>query len=285
MISPGQRFAYRERARELLDPLWPAEIVKEGPKKSQKVRVRWLGGEYEGLEEWVPKVRLVAPWDEAEALLEDERKLLAAAEVSRPAHKTVPWRAVQKIFHALPSPKNREEEVYFGISAIEEEMLVLENLDAAATAAGLDRDDLLEESLSFIDRHGTYKAPFVTLQRVAQHLCRRSGHLILRRMKAEEEALQRAIVSGVYTRPDGEGNSFSIRREKAEEWLAEESPVIALVREWCGEEAVEELDRALALEAEVDRLTKLLDEAVDWFRLHGHPVKASLLLKEVAGRE
>ena len=40
-----------------------------GPPRWQKVKVRWLDAEYEGLEEGAPKVRLVAPWDEAKALL------------------------------------------------------------------------------------------------------------------------------------------------------------------------------------------------------------------------
>ena len=46
------------------------------------MKVRRLDGEYEGLEEWVPKVRLVVPWDEQEALLEDERRMFAALEAS-----------------------------------------------------------------------------------------------------------------------------------------------------------------------------------------------------------
>jgi hypothetical protein len=57
-------------------------MVREGPQRSQKVKVRWLDGEYEGLEEWVPAVRLVAPWEEAGALLEDERRTLATLEAA-----------------------------------------------------------------------------------------------------------------------------------------------------------------------------------------------------------
>jgi len=37
-------------------PRAAVELVKEGPPCSQKAKVRWLDGEYEGLEEWVPKV-------------------------------------------------------------------------------------------------------------------------------------------------------------------------------------------------------------------------------------
>jgi hypothetical protein len=44
MSTTGQRFAYGEPER-------PVEVIKEGPSRSNKVRVRWLDGEYEGLEE------------------------------------------------------------------------------------------------------------------------------------------------------------------------------------------------------------------------------------------
>jgi hypothetical protein len=61
MTSVGKRFAYRETRFSYGEPVRPVEVVKEGPPRSQKVRIRWLDCEYEGLEEWVPKGRLVAP--------------------------------------------------------------------------------------------------------------------------------------------------------------------------------------------------------------------------------
>ncbi len=54
-----------------------------------------------------------------------------------------------------------------------------------------------------------------------------------------------------------------------------------MILEWCGEEAVEEFDRVLALHEEVDRLRALVEDTVRWLRLSGHPVKAALLAKEL----
>jgi hypothetical protein len=82
MSTVGNLFAYRKHVRAYGESVRPVEVTKEGPSRSNKVRIRWLDGEYEGLEEWVPKMRLLAPWDEAEALLEDERRMLAAVEAS-----------------------------------------------------------------------------------------------------------------------------------------------------------------------------------------------------------
>ena len=95
MKRVGRRFAYRERAHTPGSSVQPVEVVQEGPPRSQKVKVRLLDGEYEGLEIWVPRVRLVAPWEEAEALLEDERRMLAALEASGNAYGTVPYKAVE----------------------------------------------------------------------------------------------------------------------------------------------------------------------------------------------
>jgi hypothetical protein len=65
--------------------------------------------------------------------------------------------------------------------------------------------------------------------------------------------------------------------------LAEERPVFVLIREWCGEGAVEEFDQVLALRGEVDRLRTLLEDTIRWLRDSGHPVKAALLAKDLDG--
>jgi nucleoside-diphosphate-sugar epimerase len=69
-----------ERAHTPGDPVRPVELVKEGLPRSQKVR--GFDEECEGLVVWVPKVRLVGPWEEKEALLEDERGMFAVLKTS-----------------------------------------------------------------------------------------------------------------------------------------------------------------------------------------------------------
>jgi hypothetical protein len=140
MSTIGQRFAYRERVRAYGEPVRPVEVTKEGPPRSNKARVRWLGGEYEGLEEWVPKIRLLAPWEEAEALLEDERQMLAAVAASEDnGSDEVEWEAVEKVFGTLSKFSNPSEEVILGYDAVEEDLLAIQNLDGAARRLGLDK--------------------------------------------------------------------------------------------------------------------------------------------------
>lgn len=142
MSDVGRHFAYRERARSPGEPVRPVEVVKEGPSRSNKAKVRWLNGEYEGLEEWIPKVRLVAPWEEAEALLEDERRMFEALDATEEVYGTVPYKAVRTVFFAL-LPGEGGDDVFFGHKAIESELLNIEDLDAVERRLGLPAQELL----------------------------------------------------------------------------------------------------------------------------------------------
>src|SRR3990172_7966208 len=100
----GDVWAYRERISDMSCPLIPAEIVQFGPPKSHKVRVRWQGGDYPGLDAWVPKVRLPVPWADAEAWLRDERLYDAACTASSGAVDTIEHKAalVAVVVHPMP---------------------------------------------------------------------------------------------------------------------------------------------------------------------------------------
>ena len=74
------------------------------------------------------------------------------------------------------------------------------------------------------------------------------------------------------------------RREWAEARLEELRPIFALVREWCGREAVEEFSEILALRGGVDRLQGMVKDLATWLRDHGHPGKAALVAKELDRR-
>ena len=226
MTEEGRSYAYRERAHTPGDPVRPVELVKEGPPRSQKAKVRWLDGEYEGLEEWVPRVRLIAPWEEKEALLEDERRMFAALEVSGDAYGTATYRAVETVFFAIPQEFGAE--VLFGMKAVERNLLSVDDLDAASARLGLDVGKLLDEPRSYVDRFGEYRAPFGVAVKVAKHCCRRFAREILRHLHEEEEKWRQELVSG---NPDVSGSWWTgneAYRERAEARLQESRPVFAL---------------------------------------------------------
>ncbi|MDP9437810.1 MAG: hypothetical protein M3P49_03550 [Actinomycetota bacterium] len=188
------------------------EVISKGPPRSNKVRIRWLDGEYEGLEEWVPQLRLVAPWEQAEALLMDERQSEAAMEASEATFQTVPWLAVQMVFWAVPV----EDGIGIGYRAAERELLVVDNLEETAPRLGLRAQDLLVEPHAYVDRLGTYKAPWGVALRVAKHCCERFSRDVLRYVKAEEDELKEQVTTGRYVSRFLD-ETFDIRREYAEE--------------------------------------------------------------------
>lgn len=147
--------AYRERISDPNSPLIPAEIIQLGPPKLHKVRVRWKGGEYPGLDTWVPKVRLPVLWSEAEAWLRDERLFNAARQASEEAIDTIEHKAA--LMAVLVHPVG--DGIFIGYGGADAAMLEVSDLSAVAKDLRLDAGDLLNEPLSFIDRHGKYIAP------------------------------------------------------------------------------------------------------------------------------
>jgi hypothetical protein len=282
MSKVGKFFAYRQRVRAYGEPVRPVEVTREGPPRSQKVRVRWLDGEYEGLEEWVPKIRLLAPWDEAEALLEDERRMLEAVAASEDdGSDKVEWEAVEKVLGTLSRISDPSEEVILDFNAVEEDLLAIQYLDAATRNLGLDKEEMLAEPHAFVERCGWYKASFQTAVKVAKHCCRQFPREILGLIKKEEDELRQELVSGNLVPTYSWWVDSASHREYAEERLRELEPIHALIRRWCGQEAREEYDQVLALRDEVDRLRNLVQETAWWLKHIGHPVKAGLLRKEL----
>lgn len=270
ITAVGQRFAYRKRARTVGEPVQPVEVVKEGPPRSGKVRIRYLSGEYQGFEEWVPKVRLVVPWDEAEAFRKDELHLLAAHKASGEAEGTVPFEAAQEVFCAV-NELFGEELILSGWKKLERDLVIIRSLDATVHKLRLNRKELVSEFRAFVDRSGDYWAPSSTAERLARLFCQRFPQEILRHVQAREhEWRQRTILP-----------SEPFSEEFALECLDKLKPVFSLAREWCGEKDVAEFDEVTALREEVRRLRGLVESIAGWLREAGHPIKASLVLREL----
>lgn len=270
MAVVGERYAYRKRARVLGEPVTPVIVVKNGPPRSRKVRVRYLDGEYEGLEEWVPENRLVCRWEEVKAFCEDERKLLEAIEASGDVHESVTYGAADEIFGAITELFG-EELILLGWTAPKRDLIIIQSFERSVQKLGLNREQLLSEPHAFVDRYGDYIAPFCVAERLAKDFCARFPQEILAYIQREEDDLRQRVLSA----PTPHQQSL------AEEWLNKEKLVLTLVREWCGEKALTEFNEIAELRAEVRRLRALIEATAQWLKDAGHPVKASLLLKEL----
>lgn len=269
----GRRFGYREQAKAWGTSLQQVEVVKVGPKPSRQVRIRWLGGEWEGLEAWVPLQRLVVPWEEVGPFIIDEERFLHVFEA--PSHvkeDSTLHRAVGIALGALAS------DVWFGVASRERTILRIDRIADAAVELRMTLDVLLAEPLAYLDRYGVYRAPFGTAENIAREVCRRHGTRVLGAVAQERDAYHKALLTGVY-QSSGTGDAYRVSRDTIDQWIAEQGPAWELVTQWCGTAAQDEFRELIALRAEVARLRGQIESLATWLKVAGHPVKAAQVFK------
>lgn len=272
-------WAYRERISDMSCPLIPAEIVQFGPPRSHKVRVRWQGGDYPGLDAWVPKVRLAVPWAEVEAWLRDERLYNVAREKSMDAVDSIEHKAALMVVLVHPMPDGILIDYERSGGAIVE----VNDLSAVAKDLELDPDELLDEALAFIDRSGNYVAPWPVARRLTIRVAERYADLVLSHVAKEEAEVRDQAVHGHYFDLSRKETIF-IPPEKCAGWLREKEPVFAQVREWCGAPAVEAFDERRALRQENARLRTLIGDEVRRLEGQGERREARRLQKRLDGK-
>src|SRR5690606_33868987 len=135
MERVGRRFAYRDHPRRRGAPVEPVEVVREGPDGTRKVLIRFLTGEREGHEKWVPAGRLLVPWEEVEAFFRDEQLMLAALEASGGVFETPHYEAAGWVFTAM-AERWGDELVYCGYNVSEGGLVIIEDFDYAVPRIG-----------------------------------------------------------------------------------------------------------------------------------------------------
>ena len=252
----GQTWGYRERANDPSCPLIPAEVTRFGPPRSQKVRVLMRGGEYSGLDMWVPKVRLRVQWAESEAWLRDEGLMEAALAESADAWGTLEYQAALLTLSSCPIA-----DMYVGWGGREAGTIRIGNLNETAATLGLNPQVLLGKPFAFVDRNGDYVGPWAVAQQIVRSVATMYPKQVLATVETEERELREEAKHGKYV-DWGKGTFPShIPPERCAEYLLEREPLFALVREWCGAEAAQQFEELTELRAEVARLDGLLDAA------------------------
>ena len=100
-------------------------------------------------------------------------------------------------------------------------------------------------------------------------------------IEADEKALRDVAVSGHYFHRRLYDYERDMPREEAEAKLSHEAPVFALIREWCGQELVQEYDERKVLRLEVERLRGQVESIAKWLEDNGQSEKASMVLQEL----
>lgn len=111
-------------------------------------------------------------------------------------------------------------------------------------------------------------------EKLANQLCRRFARRILVALREEEESHHRKVLE----EPRWSGKRAAFTENMPETYRL----VLDMIREWCGQDAVEDYDEVTGLREEIRRLRGLIESTSEWLRNAGHPVKAAALLKEVS---
>lgn len=272
----GHVYAYRHTPRAYWEPILQALMVKEGPTKRAPVKIRFLSGEYEGLEQWVPKARLFASWADVDAIVRDEQLLAQAVKLSGDVRDTPLWHTVKLVFRLFPGPHS----VGLGMRATDADMLYIEQFDSAVPGLGLDREWLLSAEGSYFDRSGEYRAPFPVAEAVARLIAKRFALEILSEIESTERYYVEALVRGWVL--GNEGEMRFVDRQRMQTKLDQYQAEMLGVREWCGEEGARTLDMVRLCQKEIERLYSLVDRAVTVLKRHDERF-AQRLHKELGG--
>lgn len=263
----GERWAYREPPHTPGKPAIPVEVLKFGPKWSRKAHVRWLAGEFPGLDQWVTRDRLIAPWDEIDAVLADEVRYAAVCAASRDAFDIIDLRAAWLTFHAYP----RDDAIDLGFfDPRDSGVIVLDDLETICQEFGLDQAFFFANPVAYLDRAGAYVGPWAVALPLAQRVAAVYPDLVLANIGEQEQRLE-------------EDATQSTELPGSSAWAAHlhrEQQVFALARAWCGADAGARFDEIEALRAEVARLRRLIDEAARRLVDGGHPRVADRLRNE-----
>jgi len=251
--QPGETWAYRAQARTPTCPLVPATVLAIGGGRNHRVHIQFLASEDEGQEQWVPPERLLVRWDERDPWLRDEQAFAAARAASRLPPLTPEYQAASLVLANSPRPGG----IRLGFGSREGAIVRVTDVAYLARVLGLDAARLRQEPLAFVDRHGTYVAPWPVARGLARRIAELYAERILTRIGEEVTMLRQEALLG-RTTVLRDGTTHTVPAASCGVTLQLRERVFTIVRAWCGEPAVVRFDRTAQLEAEITRLRGLL---------------------------
>jgi hypothetical protein len=274
MPAVGERWAYREKPRTSGGAFHPVEVVQVGPTKSRKVRIRWLDGEYRGLDEWVSSARLVVPWVEVDDFVADERRVLAltASQPERLDDATVLAVHLLACLECTPALTFHAEVGHPVTCCIEEFANLGERLPVSP-------ESLLGSPAAFVDRAGALHLGQQATVALSQAICASRPDEVMALLTEELEGARHAVTTGWYP-ASGVIDAYPVSRDLARERLAELDGLAPVVRKWCGVERAESFDERERLRAEVLRLQRIIEEAAYLLREVGYPLMAKSVVRK-----
>jgi hypothetical protein len=269
-FAVGEEWAYRQKAG---DRAVKVRILRIGTARPARIWVHYLDEEFEGREDWIPPARLKVPWSGVSSWQEREDRWEAIRAVSNCADETPEEWAVQMVFEVID-----REDVFSCGWGKNAGLLLVTDTEVSAALLGIDAAQLLADPLSFVDDDGTLVEPWSVMQAAAQHAAPLYAEKILLEVSRDEANAARRAIYGEYY---GGKHASYISPEICAEVDQERAASYDVLRQWCGEVAVERHDELVALRAEVLRIGQITERALSALAESGNSKEAAELGHEL----
>jgi hypothetical protein len=263
-MEKGEHWVYKAGAQQ---PVLEVKVLAIGTDKPARVKVEFVADEFEGKQDWVPPSRLKVPWGQIESFVAHEAAWAAvlAPSLSMPEGEDLASDWAMNRFLPKHIAERRHNHGLQGLTFIGD----WEELSAKT---GLSTPEI--QALGYIEdtTEGSHVSWTATLA-IAKALIARHQDEALTALDKEEIEERRRAVHGYIT---GKGkHAVAISPDICEQTYQEYFlPAAETVREWAGQEAVEQREEAVDLRAAVNRLNDLANEAVEVLLAAGNKTAA-----------
>jgi hypothetical protein len=269
--QPGESWAYRARS---VDDLVEVVVVRLGTQRPARVQVRFVDNRFEGRQEWVPPSRLKVPWKAVDGFCERERLWERVFSLGVDEDGPLDMAAWQ-VFEKLIEPDIAI--ILFrraGASCVNDS-------DRLSQLTGLGPDVWTAHPAAFPDGDQLV-VPWPVTEQIAAATARRHADQVLDEVRNEERQAQHDAIHGRVYRGRGEAVDFVVEPERCAAGENEHGkPKRAILRSWCGTEAVERYDELAALRKEIRRVGQVAEAAISALRAAGHKREAAELTRQL----
>jgi hypothetical protein len=250
----------RRKAAELPTRARALDKVNHKDWHKRRVKVQYLDGRIEGLEEWVPTSRILAPWSDVKAIIRDEQRGQHLLELGQEYDEVV----LDAIDIVLQS--TGEEDLHSpdrGALSIPGPRVA--GLRRVAERAGfMESADIRSVRDAFIDRRGTAHYPIAYVEKLVRAFASAEPETVTRHIELEERKLK---AEGYLP-----GESFS------HHWLEKQQPGFALARSWAGFE-----NEVRVLREQIERLVGVCEMAAAALVAAGQDAEARRIRRALRG--
>ena len=271
-VQVGEEWAYRERANS--NPT-PVRVTKVGTARPPRVKIRFLDDSFEGREEWVPPSRLKVLWADLDAWRAREDRWEAVAAASVGVDGTPELWAAETVFEVVAG----EDVLSMGYRE-HAGVLCISDASKAADLLGTDPSIFLSDALAFVDEDGTIVVPWHVTLELARDAAPKHAEAVLPEIaERERKAAHHAIYGEVMG--TGRAKPWYISPKVCAEVDARQVPTYALIRRWCGDDAVDRFDELAALRTELLRFGQLVERAISALEEAGLSKVAASMKREL----